>query len=80
MRSGACLMPLRAEAPEDKYLVYLDSRSFTLDQPTDLHIRRADHRVRFIHLEGSDFFNTLRDKLAWGLDVRSGPPVLKANG
>lgn len=77
---GASRLRLRAEAREDKYLVNLDSRSFTLDAPTDLYIRRADHRVRFIHLEGSDFFNTLRDKLAWGLDVRSGPPVLKSNG
>lgn len=77
---GASLIRLRAEAREDKYLVNFDSRSFTLDRPTDLHIRRAEHRVRFIHLEGTDFFNTLRDKLAWGLDVRSGSPVLKANG
>ena len=30
-------------------------------------------RVRFVHLPGHDFFNTLRDKLAWGLDVRSKP-------
>ncbi len=77
---GDSVLRLRAEAREDKYLVNLDSRSFTLDRPTDLHIRRAEHRVRFIHLHGTDFFNTLRDKLAWGLDVRSGPPVLKANG
>lgn len=76
---GASLLCLRAEAREDKYLVNLDSRSFTLDRPTDLHVQRADHRVRFIHLEGTDFFNTLRDKLAWGLDVRSGRPVLKPN-
>lgn len=77
---GDSELRLRAEAREDKYLVNLDSRSFTLDHPTDLHLRRAEYRVRFIHLEGTDFFNTLRDKLAWGLDVRSGPPVLKANG
>ncbi len=77
---GNSVLRLRAEAREDKYLVNLDSRNFTLERPSDIHIRRADHRVRFIHLEGSDFFNTLRDKLAWGLDVRSGPPVLKPNG
>ncbi len=77
---GDSQVRLRAHAREDKYLVNLDSKSFTLDRPTDLHVRRADHRVRFIHLEGSDFFNTLRDKLGWGLDVRSGPPVLKTNG
>ena len=50
---GDSLLRLRAEAREDKYLVNLDSRSFTMDRPTDLHIRRAEHRVRFIHLMGT---------------------------
>ncbi len=76
---GNSLIRLRAEARDDKYLVNLDSRSFTLERPTDLHVHRAAHRVKFVHLEGQDFFNTLRDKLAWGLDVRSGPPMDRAN-
>lgn len=76
---GNSLIRLRAEARGDKYLVNLDSRSLTFDRPMDLLVRRADHRVRFVHLEGQDFFNTLRDKLAWGLDVRSGPPADRTN-
>lgn len=63
---------LRAEARGDRYLVNLDSLSIPMDHTTDLYVRRADHRVRFVQLPGHDFFNTLRDKLAWGLDVRSG--------
>jgi len=27
-----------------------------------------------VQLESSDFLETLRTKLSWGLDVRSGPP------
>jgi NAD+ kinase len=69
---GNSTVRLRAEARGDKYLVNLDSRSFSMDRATDLSIRRADHRVRLIQLPGHDFFNTLRDKLAWGLDIRSG--------
>ena len=71
---GSSVIRLSAEARGDKYLVNLDSHSIALDHATDLHIQRADHRVRFVHLPGHDFFNTLRDKLAWGLDVRSKPP------
>ncbi|HEY0977544.1 MAG TPA: NAD kinase [Flavobacteriales bacterium] len=65
---------LVAEARGDKYLVNLDSRSTTLDGPTELLVRRADHRVRLVRLHGQDFLDTLRTKLAWGLDVRSSPP------
>lgn len=69
---GGSTIHLRAEARGDKYLINLDSRSFSMERATNLRVRRADHRVRFIQLPGHDFFNTLRDKLAWGLDVRTG--------
>ena len=76
---GSSFVRLRAEVRGDKYLVNLDSRSITMDRTMDLLIRRADHRVSFVHLPEQDFFNTLRDKLAWGLDVRSAPPARSAN-
>jgi NAD+ kinase len=69
---GASVIHMRAEARGDRYLVNLDSRSLSMDRPTDLRVSRAKHRVKFIQLPGNDFFNTLRDKLAWGLDVRTG--------
>lgn len=71
---GNSIVRLRAEARGDRYLVNHDSQSVAMDRATDLVIRRAEHRLRVVHLEGQDFFNTLRDKLAWGLDVRSSPP------
>ena len=76
---GDVTIRLLAEARGDKYLVNLDSRSTTLERTTELRIRRADHRVKLVHLEGQDFLDTLRDKLTWGLDVRSGPPLLPGN-
>lgn len=68
---GSSVLRLVVEAREDKYLVNLDSRSIALDRPTELYLRRADHRARLVHLEGQEFMNTLRDKLHWGLDARS---------
>lgn len=75
---GNSTIRLSADPRGDKYLVNLDSRSATLDGPVDLIIRRAAHRVKLVHLEGQEFLNTLREKLAWGLDVRSTPPPVKA--
>jgi NAD+ kinase len=51
----------------------LDSRSVTIDGQTCVTVKRADFRVKMVQLEGSDFLNTLRTKLSWGLDLRSGP-------
>ncbi|MFT3884828.1 MAG: NAD kinase [Flavobacteriales bacterium] len=70
---GSSTLRLTAEVRGDKYLVNLDSRNITLEHPQELVVRRADHRVRLAHLEGQSFLDTLRTKLAWGLDVRSAP-------
>lgn len=69
---GGSHIRLSAEARGDRYLLNMDSLSLPMDRTTDIHVRRADHRVNLIQLPGFDFFNTLRDKLAWGLDVRTG--------
>lgn len=72
---GDSVIRLIVEARSDKYLVNLDSRSTAMDKVTELTLRRADFQARLVHLEGQEFMNILRDKLNWGLDVRSlGPP------
>ena len=60
----------------DKYMVNLDSRTVTLEASTELIIRRAPFDLKLVHFEGHDHLDTLRSKLAWGLDARStsGPP------
>lgn len=72
---GDSRVMLRAEARGDRYLVNHDSSSIALEHPTDLNIQRAAHRVRLVRLPGDDPFNTLRDKLHWGVDVRSEGPM-----
>lgn len=57
----------------DKYLVNLDSRNVTLEASAELHIRKAPFALKLVLPEGYDHLDTLRSKLAWGLDLRSGP-------
>jgi NAD+ kinase len=59
---------------EDRYenrLLSLDSRSYPVETHQKISIRKADFRVRLVKFEGYHFFNTLRQKLNWGLDVRN---------
>lgn len=64
-------------ARQDKYLVNLDARGTTLAEPVEVTIRRSAVPARIVHLPGHDFFDTLRRKLNWGMDVRGGgtPPA-----
>lgn len=77
---GGSTLRLVPDARSERYLVSLDSRSVTLDDPMELTVRRADHRIRMVRLEGQDFLDTLRAKLAWGLDVRSSTTPGAASG
>ncbi len=65
---------LRLEARSDRCLLNLDSRSAAIDGQSTITIQRARFAVKMVQLENSDFLDTLRTKLSWGLDVRSAPP------
>ncbi len=65
---------LKLEARSDRCLMNLDSRSVAIDGQSQITIQRAKFTVKMVQMEGSDFLHTLRNKLSWGLDVRSGPP------
>lgn len=54
----------------DSFNVSLDSRSQSIQNQRELVIRKADFRFNMINLEGQHFFETLRNKLLWGIDKR----------
>lgn len=63
---------LQLEARNDRCLLNLDSRGVDIDGQGTVTIRRAPYAVKLVQLEGSSFLDTLRTKLNWGLDLRSG--------
>lgn len=63
---------LKLEARSDRCLLNLDARSLSIGGHSTVTIRRAPFQVRMVQLEGHDFLRTLRTKLNWGLDLRSG--------
>lgn len=67
---------LQLEARSDKCLMNLDSRNTSIDGQSRITIKRASFTVKMVQLADTDFLDTLRTKLSWGLDLRSGPPKL----
>ena len=63
---------LQLDARTDVCLLSLDARSTPVGAQSTVTIRRAPFSVKLVQLEGHDFLRTLRTKLNWGLDLRSG--------
>ena len=53
------------------HLLSLDSRILTLENGNDIYIKKAEFSALTVQLDGTFFFNTLREKLFWGHDSRN---------
>ena len=54
-----------------RFLVSLDSRTQTINNSTELKIKKANFKINLVRLENEKFFSTIRNKLMWGLDKRN---------
>ncbi len=62
---------LKVSGREDQHLISLDSRIATLNNGTEITLKKAPFKINLIHLEGDSFLKTLRHKLLWGEDKRN---------
>ena len=62
---------LKVVGRHTQYTLSMDSRMATVDQSLDIYIRKAPFSVRLVQMNGKDFFETIREKLLWGLDIRN---------
>jgi NAD+ kinase len=51
--------------------VALDSRNYHLNSGTVLTLRKADYKLKLVKFPEKNFYNTLRNKLMWGMDRRN---------
>lgn len=69
--SDSNTIKLTVEGRSKHYIASLDSRNKTIEATTELEIKKADFNLNIIQLENQNFFNTIRNKLLWGLDKRN---------
>ncbi|GAB2766793.1 NAD kinase [Rhabdobacter roseus] len=65
------VLSFEVKSRSNSFLLSLDSRSRVVDESTRITIRKAPFVARLIKMLDDDFFNTLRSKLSWGLDMRN---------
>ncbi|MCM1520184.1 MAG: NAD kinase [Lachnoclostridium sp.] len=54
----------------NSYRLTLDGRAAILPLTTALTVKKAEFPVRIVHFPGSNFFDTLRAKMLWGVSKR----------
>ena len=64
------VISFKVSGRSESFNVSLDSRSQTLKNQSELVIKKANFKFNMINLEGQHFFETLRNKLLWGIDKR----------
>jgi NAD+ kinase len=65
-----CVLTLEVESRNQNFLISLDGRSNIFTTGTKLIIKKADFTLRVIKRKENTFYNTLRNKLMWGVDPR----------
>lgn len=62
---------LKVEGRGKQFLTSLDFRSVPVELSTTLKVKKANFKLKTLQLPEQAFFNTLRNKLMWGVDRRN---------
>lgn len=65
------VISFEVEGRSSSFLATLDSRSESIENNTQLAIKKADFCLNLVRLNGDNYLQTLREKLMWGYDNRN---------
>jgi len=65
------LIKLTVNSREQQSLLSLDSKITTVENDTEIHIKKASFSIKILQLNEQTFLKTLREKLLWGEDKRN---------
>jgi NAD+ kinase len=66
-----CEVMLKIESRDSKFLLSLDSRSYVFEKTLEVRVKRSEKNVALVKLSNQSFYDTLRNKLMWGIDKRN---------
>jgi NAD+ kinase len=65
------VISFEVEGRTDQLICTMDSRKEIVDRRVQLAVKKESFRISLIRLQENTFLQTLREKLAWGLDARN---------
>jgi NAD+ kinase len=69
--SDESIISFEIEGRGDNFICTLDSRFEIINAGHQLAVRKNDFTIRLVQLVDNTFLNTIREKLAWGADIRN---------
>lgn len=69
--SDETVIRLKVSGREENHLVSLDSRIASIQNETEIEIKKANFTIKMIEYNSESFLKTLRNKLLWGEDKRN---------
>lgn len=69
--SDSSQISFEIEGKDRSFLISLDSRSHTVNSTVTISLTKESFVAKLVKISGSNFFDTLRNKLNWGQDVRN---------
>lgn len=69
--SDSSVISFEVEGRTENFLCTLDSRFESITSAHQLAVRKNDFNIRLIQLHDIGFMETIRNKLAWGVDTRN---------
>ncbi len=67
--SSEILFRVRSRDPQ--FFVSLDNRNYSVCQQAEFRVRRSPRAVTLVRLQGESFYQTLKQKMMWGIDGRN---------
>ncbi len=65
------VISLKVESRSQMFLVSVDGQSRVLNDSVNIQVKKSKYTLRVVNRVGHTFYETLRDKLMWGEDVRN---------
>lgn len=69
--SDQSIITFEIEGRSKQFMVSLDSRSQSVDDSVQISVKREEFEAKLVRFDNSKYFDTLRNKLNWGLDARN---------
>jgi NAD+ kinase len=65
-----CELKIMVNGRNHNYAVTIDSQNLFFNESLEFTIKMANFKIKMVKLETNTFYNTLRNKLMWGVDKR----------
>lgn len=62
---------LNVESRISTHIASLDARTFAFDKNVNFRLKKANFAINVVKIQGHSYFNTIRNKLMWGIDKRN---------